>query len=277
MTGRERYFKRHIVRRGDGLECPNEGSSCFINLQVSQGSENVLYEDKDTEWLVGQDSGYVSEIVNECLEEMRAGGIWKVTIHPCHELQDHLKKFTTSEQLAVDYQIELISFEKAKNMWELTFQERFSYATEHKAKGTRYYKAGLWLFAARHYSKAIRSLILARSQLPVDENCDDFTLLQVQCYSNLAACQLKLERYQHVIENCSKVIQMEASNIKAFYRRAQAHVALNNFDEAGFDIKKALLLDPKNRELLQLTKQLDEKIHLHDQATAKAMGKMFQN
>ena len=40
---------------------------------------------------------------------------------------------------------------------------------------------------------------------------------------------------------------------------------------------KALLFDPKNRELLQLNKQLDEKIHLHDQATAKAMGKMFQN
>ena len=54
----------------------------------------------------------MSEIVNECLEEMHAGEVWRVTIHPCQELQDHLKKFHTTEQLAVDYQIELITFEK---------------------------------------------------------------------------------------------------------------------------------------------------------------------
>ena len=35
-------------------------------------------------------------------------------------------------------------------------------------------QAGLWLFASRHYSKAIRSLILARSQLPIDETSDEF-------------------------------------------------------------------------------------------------------
>jgi hypothetical protein len=44
-----------------------------------------------------------------------------------------------------------------------------------------------------------------------------------------------------------------------------------------FFFNQALLLDPKNREVLQLKKQLSEKIQLHDQATAKAMGKMFQN
>ena len=35
-------------------------------------------------------------------------------------------------------------------------------------------QAGLWLFAARHYSKALKSLILARCQLPSDKNNDDF-------------------------------------------------------------------------------------------------------
>ena len=54
----------------------------------------------------------MSEIVNECLEEMHAGEVCKVSIHPCQDLQDHLKKFNTSEQFAADYQIELISFEE---------------------------------------------------------------------------------------------------------------------------------------------------------------------
>lgn len=54
----------------------------------------------------------MSEIINECLEEMRTGEICKVSIHPCQELQDHFKKFNTSELLAIDHQIELLSFTK---------------------------------------------------------------------------------------------------------------------------------------------------------------------
>ncbi len=43
-----------------------------------------------------------------------------------------------------------------------------------------------------------------------------------------------------------------------------------------FSFNQASLLDPKNKEILQLKKQLNEKIQQHDHATAKAMGKMFQ-
>ncbi len=36
-------------------------------------------------------------------------------------------------------------------------------------------------------------------------------------------------------------------NVKAFYRRAQAHMYLVDFDLAELDIKKALEIDPDNR------------------------------
>ena len=58
------------------------------------------------------DSGYVSEILNDCLEEMHTGEICKITLHLCDELLHHLKSFNTSEQMAVDYKIELVSFQK---------------------------------------------------------------------------------------------------------------------------------------------------------------------
>ncbi|XP_028396977.1 peptidyl-prolyl cis-trans isomerase FKBP62-like isoform X2 [Dendronephthya gigantea] len=208
---------------------------------------------------------------------MRTGEICKVSIHPCQELQDHLKKLDTSEKLAIDHQIELVSFTKAKNSWESTFDERCDYAQKQKAKGTRYYKADLWLFAARHYSKALRSLIISRTQLPSDKSIEDFSLLQVQCYLNLAACQLKLERYQHVIENCTKVLLNDSANIKALYRRAKAYTALNDFDDASADLNTALDLEPKNKEVTLLQNQLNQKRQQHDQVTARAMGKMFQN
>lgn len=39
---------------------------------------------------------------------------------------------------------------------------------------------------------------------------------------------------------------------------------------------QALLIEPKNKEVIQLKEQLSEKIQQHNQITARAMEKMFQ-
>ena len=45
---------------------------------------------------------------------MHNGEVCKITLHLCDELGDHLKSLNTSEQLDVDYKVELISFEKVQ-------------------------------------------------------------------------------------------------------------------------------------------------------------------
>lgn len=44
-----------------------------------------------------------------------------------------------------------------------------------------------------------------------------------------------------------QVLELESSNVKALYRRAQAYIQLADLDLAEFDIKKALDIDPNNR------------------------------
>lgn len=44
-----------------------------------------------------------------------------------------------------------------------------------------------------------------------------------------------------------KVLELESTNVKALYRRAQAYMNMADLDLAEFDIKKALELDPDNR------------------------------
>ena len=111
---------------------------------MSQG-ENILNEEQNITWILGQgtiskmsfqfsnlvflldsleqimvysalfwflDSGYVSEILNDCIGDMHVGDVCLVTLHLCNELQDHLDTFHTKENSAVDYRIELVSFEK---------------------------------------------------------------------------------------------------------------------------------------------------------------------
>jgi tetratricopeptide (TPR) repeat protein len=44
-----------------------------------------------------------------------------------------------------------------------------------------------------------------------------------------------------------QVLELESTNVKALYRRAQAYTALVDLELAELDIKKALEIDPDNR------------------------------
>jgi hypothetical protein len=44
-----------------------------------------------------------------------------------------------------------------------------------------------------------------------------------------------------------QVLETDDTNVKALYRRAQAHTHLVDLDLAELDIKKALEIDPENR------------------------------
>jgi len=46
------------------------------------------------------------------------------------------------------------------------------------------------------------------------------------------------------------VLDLESTNVKALYRRAQAYMQLVDFDLAELDLKKALEIDPNNRYVL---------------------------
>lgn len=45
----------------------------------------------------------------------------------------------------------------------------------------------------------------------------------------------------------TKVLEMDGSNVKAMYRRAEAYMETADLDLAELDIKKALEIDPDNK------------------------------
>ena len=62
---------------------------------------------------------------------------------------------------------------------------------------------------------------------------------------NLAATMLKLHDYPAAVAHCSSVIEVEPSNVKAYYRRAQAHLERGrDIDLADRDADRLLALAP---------------------------------
>jgi FK506-binding protein 4/5 len=99
--------------------------------------------------------------------------------------------------------------------------------------------------------------------------------LKVTCNLNNAACKLKLKDYKEAIKLTTKVLELESLNVKALFRRAQAYIETLDLDLAEVDIKKALEIDPQNREVRLEYKVLKQKQVEQNKKEAKLYGNMF--
>jgi tetratricopeptide (TPR) repeat protein len=71
------------------------------------------------------------------------------------------------------------------------------------------------------------------------------------------------------------VLELESLNVKALFRRAQAYIETLDLDLAEMDIKKALEIDPQNREVRLEYKVLKQKQVEQNKKEAKLYGNMF--
>merc|ERR1712050_808456 len=64
---------------------------------------------------------------------------------------------------------------------------------------------------------------------------------------NLALCYLKLGKWIEARVACDKAIEESEAAAKAWFRRGEAQLALNNFKAAKLDFEKTLILEPENK------------------------------
>ncbi|XP_050875069.1 peptidyl-prolyl cis-trans isomerase FKBP65-like [Lathyrus oleraceus] len=72
-----------------------------------------------------------------------------------------------------------------------------------------------------------------------------------------------------------EVLDVEFHNVKALYRRAQAYIETGDFLLADVDIKKALEVDPQNREVKTLKTKVKQLQADSDKKDAKLYENMF--
>ncbi|GAY43644.1 hypothetical protein CUMW_076070 [Citrus unshiu] len=99
--------------------------------------------------------------------------------------------------------------------------------------------------------------------------------LRLSCYLNNAACKLKLEDYSETSSLCTKVLELEPLNVKALYRRSQAHLKTSELEKAEADIKRALTIDPNNRDVKLVYMELKDKQREYAKYQAEIFGTML--
>ncbi|KAK1412670.1 hypothetical protein QVD17_34107 [Tagetes erecta] len=279
VTDDKKVVKK-ILKEGEGYERPNEGAVVQVKLigKLQDGTVFIKKGHDDSEPLEFKaDEEQVIDGLDRAVLTMKKGEVALLTIAP-----EYAFGSTGSEQelavvppnATVTYEIELVSFVKDKESWDMnTTQEKIEAAGKKKEEGNAFFKAGKYNKAVKRYEKAAKYIEYDTNF--EEEEKKQAKALKITCNLNNAACQLKLKEYKQAIKLCTKVLELESTNVKALYRRAQAYINVADLDLAELDIKKALEIDPNNKDVKLEYKVLKEKIKEYNKKDAKFYGNMF--
>lgn len=105
------------------------------------------------------------------------------------------------------------------------------------------------------------------------------TLAQVSfistLYSNMSSCHVKLGNWNAAIDLCNLVLETDATNLKALYRRGSAYIELQEYEKAEQDLEKAKNLDPENSAVKNKINLLEDRKKVLNAKVAVGMKKYF--
>ncbi|KAK5793747.1 hypothetical protein PVK06_034904 [Gossypium arboreum] len=277
VTKNKKVLKK-ILKEGEGYERPDDGTIVQVKfigkledgkIFVKKGHDDELFEFKI-------DEEQVIDGLDQAVKTMKKGELALITIQPEYafgssESQQELAVVPANS--TVYYEVEMVSFVKEKESWDMNAQEKIEAAGKKKEEGNALFKAGKYERASKRYEKAFRFIEYDSSFS--DEEKQQAKLLKVTCNLNNAACKLKLKDYKKAKKLCTEVLELDDRNVKALYRRAQAYMELVDFDLAEADIKKALEIDPDNRDVKLEYRVLQEKIRQYNKKDAQFYGNII--
>eukprot|EP00262_Sarcandra_glabra_P009970 TRINITY_DN24803_c0_g1_i1.p1 TRINITY_DN24803_c0_g1~~TRINITY_DN24803_c0_g1_i1.p1 ORF type:complete len:578 (+),score=186.24 TRINITY_DN24803_c0_g1_i1:148-1881(+) len=278
VTDDKKILKK-TLKEGEGYERPNDGAVVRVKL-IGKLQDGTVFlkkgHDEEELFEFKTDDEQVIEGLDKAVMKMKKGEVALVTISPEYAFSSSESK----QQLAVVppnstvyYEVELVSFDKEKESWDMNTEEKIEAAGKKKEEGNALFKAGKYERASKRYEKAAKYIDYDTSF--GEEEKKQAKALKVTCNLNNAACKLKLKDYKQAEKLCTKVLEIDSRNVKALYRRAQAYIQLADLDLAELDVKKALEIDPDNRDVKLEYKALKEKMKEYNKKEAKFYGNMF--
>ncbi|CAL0306337.1 unnamed protein product [Lupinus luteus] len=276
---KDKKVLKKTLKEGEGYERPNDGAVVQVKL-IGKLTDGTIFlkkgYDDEQPFEFKIDEEQVIDGLDRAVKNMKKGEIALVIIQPEYAFVPSgspQELATVPPNATVYYEVELLSFVKEKESWDLNTQEKIEAAGKKKEEGNALFKAGKYERASKRYEKAIKFIEYDSSFS--DEEKQKSKVLKITSNLNNAACKLKLKNYKEAEKLCTKVLELDSRNVKALYRRAQAYIHLVDLDLAEIDIKKALEIEPDNREVKMEYKILKEKVREYNKKDAQFYGSIF--
>lgn len=276
VTDDKKVLKK-ILKQGEGYERPNDGAVVKVKYtgKLEDGSifEQKGSDEEPFEFMAGEEQ--VVDGLDRAVMTMKKGEVALVSVAAEYGYQTEVKTdlAVVPPKSTLIYEVELVSFVKEKESWDMNTAEKIEAAGKKKEEGNALFKVGKYFRASKKYEKAAKYIEYDTSFS--EEEKKQSKPLKVTCNLNNAACKLKLKDYTQAEKLCTKVLEIESQNVKALYRRAQAYIQTADLELAEMDIKKALEIDPNNRDVKLEYRTLKEKQKEYNKKAAKFYGNMF--
>eukprot|EP00794_Sanderia_malayensis_P020152 gene20152-22126_t len=173
---------------------------------------------------------------------------------------------------------------------ELSIEDKIKKAYLLKNEGSEHFKASNYQNAIRKYHHALlhvkgldqgelKNMMMLSSNntqsLLSEESKKSIQELHLICYNNLAACLLKRENFQKVIEYADKAIALEPDNTKALFRRGTAYFHLKKFCNAEDDFNKILSMNPQEKSVQKYLTAISSERYKDFEKEKQMYKKMF--
>ncbi|KAM9445895.1 FK506-binding protein-like isoform 1-T2 [Clarias gariepinus] len=246
------------------------------------------------------------DIIESCLEGMRAGETCEITVRPYQRhfnmtpSDNHAAQKTEEETQPKSecFSLQLHSFTAGKESWQMPPTEKWTWVLSHKQRGSqRFGKGDIW-GATHSYCCAVKLLITLKGQnrgkdgVPeVDggrtrereteaknthiQTEEEYNTIKAELHSNLSLCQLRLGQPVKAKDSSCKATTLDPVNVKAWYRLGQACLQLEDFSEARQAFGKVLELQPGSTSAQNALKQVHAKAKEFDCKLGQRLSKMF--
>ena len=159
----------------------------------------------------------------------------------------------------LSYEVELKSFEKAKETWSMDADEKLEQAKLCKDKGTNHFKTGKYSLALKQYAKIV-SLLEFEKSLKEESKILEREQLLLAAHLNQAMCCLKNNDFTTTRDHCTKALEMDSKNEKGLFRLGQALLGLNEPEEAKKKFESIVAVDSNNKAAANQVKVCEAKI-----------------
>eukprot|EP00262_Sarcandra_glabra_P013364 TRINITY_DN3684_c0_g1_i1.p1 TRINITY_DN3684_c0_g1~~TRINITY_DN3684_c0_g1_i1.p1 ORF type:complete len:376 (+),score=87.45 TRINITY_DN3684_c0_g1_i1:207-1334(+) len=271
---------KQIIKEGHGQK-PAMFSTCFFHYKAWTEStlhkfEDTWQEQRPVELVLGKEKTQMAGL-GIGVSSMKAGerAVLRVGWELGYGKEGSFSFPNVPPMADLLYEVELIGFDEAKEgkaRSDMTVEERIQAADKRKMEGNVHFKDEKLEEAMQQYEMAIAYMGDDFMFQLFGKYRDMALAVKNPCHLNMAACLIKLKRYDEAIGQCSIVLSEDENNVKALFRRGKARAELGQTDSAREDFQKARKYAPEDKAITRELRLLAE----HEKAVYQKQREIYK-
>ncbi|XP_075487968.1 peptidyl-prolyl cis-trans isomerase FKBP42-like isoform X1 [Primulina tabacum] len=257
---------KQIIKEGRGQK-PSKYSTCFMHYRAWTEStkhkfEDTWHEQQPLELILGKEKKEKTGLAIG-ISSMKSGerALLNVGWELGYGKEGNFSFPNVPPMADIMYEVELIGFDETKEgkaRSDMTVEERIGAADRRKMDGNELFKEDKLEEAMQQYEMAIAYMGDDFMFQLFGKYRDMAMAVKNPCHLNMAACLIKLKRYDEAIAQCGIVLAEDENNVKALFRRGKARAELGQTHAAREDFMKARKFAPEDKAITKELRLLAE-------------------